>query len=463
MITTEEIIQATGGELLSHYSGFFSGVSIDSRTISEDELFFALKGERFDGHDFLEDALMKGTGAVVDSKRPKIPEGKAVIYVKDTLDALQDLAHFLRKRREVPVIAITGSNGKTTTKEMAYAILSQRFKVLKNEGNLNNHIGLPLTLTRITHDDEVVVLEMGMNAMGEIKRLCEIAAPTHGVITNISSAHVGELGGLENIREAKLEILDGLSVTVLNADDVFLMEGFASAVKRGREYGRLITFSVHRDSGVRAEEITEDGRGSSFTLRVEDGDNAVITMNVHGLFNVYNALAASAVCLSLGITTDEIKAALERYRAFPMRFEIFRVNNITVINDAYNANPSSVEESLKELVRMRSDGRIVAVLGDMYELGEFSEGLHRSIGEMIPGLGINVFVAVGEMMAITAEESRKAKGLKSGGNAPLEVYDFRSSEEVAQNITDIVRDGDTVLVKGSRAMGMEKIVEKIRS
>jgi UDP-N-acetylmuramoyl-tripeptide--D-alanyl-D-alanine ligase len=223
VLTTEDIVQATGGELLSDNSIYFGGVSIDSRTISDGEIFFAIRGKNYDGHDFLESALSKGGGAVIDSKQVALTKDKVIIYVRDTVKALQDLAHALRMRQDIPVIAITGSNGKTTTKEMTYSILSERYRVLKNRGNLNNHIGLPLSLSGLSPDIEVVVLELGMNAAGEVKRLCEIAAPSHGIITNIGLAHIGELGSLEAVRDAKLEILEGLSVTVLNADDSFLM------------------------------------------------------------------------------------------------------------------------------------------------------------------------------------------------------------------------------------------------
>ena len=244
MLTTDDIIKATGGELLKENHGTFSGVSIDSRTIGEGELFFAIRGERFDGHDFLNEALSKGGGAVVDSRYAAMPDNRVIIYVKDTLRALQDFAHFLRMKMDIPVIAITGSNGKTTTKEMLYSILSQRFKTLKNAGNLNNHIGLPLSLTRLEPDHEVVVLEMGMNAAGEIRRLCEIAVPTHGVVTNIGSAHLGMLGSHEAIRDAKLEILERVEVAVVNADDSFLMQGISEAEKFK---GEIVTFSINNE------------------------------------------------------------------------------------------------------------------------------------------------------------------------------------------------------------------------
>lgn len=473
VLTTEEIIEATGGELLSDLSDKsensmpFEGVSIDSRTISGKEVFFALRGERFDGHDFLDSALSKGNGAVIDSKPSTIPKGKAVIYVRDTLKALQDVAHFLRMRRNIPVVAITGSNGKTTTKEMTYRILSKRFNVLKNEGNLNNHIGLPLSITRLAPSDEVVVLELGMSGSGEIMRLCEIAVPTHGVITNIGVAHIGKLGSLASIRSAKLEILQGLAVAVLNADDSFLMEGV-----KGFD-GKIITFSinpvrkpmlgflsngVNNDFHVIGKDMYATERGINFRLELSNGESAEITLSTHGLFNVYNALAASAVCISLGITLDEIKNALKSYNGMPMRFQIEKAGAITIINDSYNANPSSVAESLREFVCMKGGMRAVVILGDMLELGGFSEEAHKNIGRIISEMDIDVFVAVGEMMALAAEESRKNKAKKQ---SPL-VYLFKNIGGAGEDIMNILRQGDTVLVKGSRAMGMEKIIERIR-
>ncbi len=459
----------------------FRGVSIDSRTISDGEIFFTLRGQKFDAHDFLKEALLKGDGAVVDIEPKEVSEGKVIIYVEDTLRALQDLAHFLRLKQDIPVIAITGSNGKTTTKEMLYAILSKRFKVIKNEGNLNNHIGLPLSLTRIAPDDEVAVLELGMNASGEIRRLCEIAVPTYGVITNIGSAHIGNLGSLESIRSAKLEILKGLTAIVLNADDSFLMQGYESIRTQGSFDARLITFSMHNDSYVKAEDVVLTDYGSSFRLKVKQipaypslvkrgrGDfqnkeegSISITLNVHGLFNVYNALAASAVCLSLGMSLEDIKTALESYKAFPMRFEVVRRNSITLINDSYNANPSSMKEALKELVHMKGEGRAVAVLGDMLELGEFSGKAHSDIIKIAADMGINIFVAVGEMMSLAAQKSREEINQTLGSNSGFTIYTFNNADEAQQNISGIIKQGDVVLIKGSRAMGMERIIERIK-
>jgi UDP-N-acetylmuramoyl-tripeptide--D-alanyl-D-alanine ligase len=454
MLTVEDIIKATGGELLSGNAKTFDGVSIDSRKISEGELFFAIRGERFDGHDFLENALCKGSGAVVDMRPASLPGGKVIIYVNDTLRSLQDLAHFLRMKRDIPVVAVTGSNGKTTTKEMTYGILSGKFRTLKNEGNLNNHIGLPLSLTRLDHSDEVVVLEMGMNAAGEIRRLCEIAGPTHGVITNVGSAHVGRLGSYEAVRSAKLEVLERVSTAVVNNDDGFLMKGIEE-LKNFR--GEIITFGITNASNVMAKNLKVSQMGSAFLLETGEAESVWVSLNVPGLFNVYNALAASAVCVSLGVEIEEIKTALEKYKGIPMRFEILRKRGITVINDSYNANPSSMEKSVHELTRLGAGVRTVAVLGDMRELDEFSEHEHRTIGNIVRETGVDVFVAVGEMMGLAAEESRR---VKRGKAAPV-VYTFPDADSAKENIMDILKQGDTVLVKGSRSMYMEKIIEGI--
>jgi UDP-N-acetylmuramoyl-tripeptide--D-alanyl-D-alanine ligase len=396
-------------------------------------------------------ARLTGSGAVVESRPEVTYEDKSLIRVKDTVRALQNLAHFMRLKSDIPVVAITGSNGKTTTKEMTYSILSRRYKVLRNEGNLNNHIGLPLSLSGISPYHEMAVLEMGMNSPGEIRRLCEIAVPTHGVITNIGSAHIGRLGSREAVREAKLELLGGLATVILNGDDSFLMEG-------ARNFpGKKITFSIESYSQIMAKDICPTERGNRFTLVFSEGDSVPVTLNVHGKFNVYNALAASAVCFSLGMNILDIKASLEEYISFPMRFDVIRSGNVTVINDSYNANPSSVREALNELVRMRTGGRLVAILGDMSELGSFSEEAHRTVLREASELGIEVILPVGEMMGGAAGEI-----ISSGRNRSSVIHAFDSVEVLTENIRGILREGDTVLVKGSRSMGMDRVVGGIR-
>ena len=459
-LTVEKIIKATGGELLTENSKTFHGVSIDSRTIKDGDLFLAIRGEKFDGHDFLEDALTKGGGAVVDTKPGMLPQGKVLIYVGDTLRSLQDMAHYLREERDIPVVAVTGSNGKTTTKEMLYSILSRKYKTLKNEGNLNNHIGLPLSLMKLDLADEMIVLEMGMNASGEIRRLCEIAKPSHGVITNIGAAHLGMLGSYEAVRAAKLEIVEGLNVVVVNADDRFLVQGLNEINDFN---GQIITFALKKNNhdgsshnaDVTAVDLKPTGEGTDFVLECTGKGTVRISLGVHGLFNIYNALAASAVSFSLGMEMEDIKAGLEDYTAFPMRFEVTEKNGITIINDSYNANLSSTKESLLELVRIGSGGRKVAVLGDMLELGKFTDDSHREIGRAIIDMGVDVFVAVGKKMGLAAGECINYRGV----NKFPDVYCFNDTDHAGREISGIVQQKDTVLIKGSRSMAMEKIIK----
>jgi UDP-N-acetylmuramoyl-tripeptide--D-alanyl-D-alanine ligase len=336
---------------------------------------------------------------------------------------------------------------------MIHAILSKRFRALKNEGNLNNHIGLPLSLMKLESEDEMIVLEMGMSGPGEIRRLCEIAVPSHGVITNIGSAHIGQLGSYKALRKAKLEILSEIGVAVVNADDEGLMQGMRET---GSFKGQVITFAINNESHVAAREVRTTENGTDFVLEMGNAGSTPINLKVHGVFNVYNALAAAAVSFSLGVSVDEIKDALNSYSAFPMRFEVTVENGVTIINDSYNANPASMEESLKELVRIGAGGRVIAAFGDMKDLCEFSEKEHREIGKMISGAGVDVFVAVGEMMGLAAEENIKI------GRTP-QVLTFRDSDEAGKEIKSVLEQGDTLLVKGSRAMEMEKIVRGIKN
>ncbi len=455
VLTVRDILEATRGRLVCGDSETFRGVSIDSRTISEGEVFFAIRGGRFDGHDFVEKALLRGTGAVVDSVPGRLPAGRVIIHVSDALRALQDLAGFIRMKRHIPVVAVTGSSGKTTTKEMIYSILSQRFRTLKNQGNLNNHIGLPLSLAGLGADDEAAVLEMGMNARGEIRRLCEIAVPDCGVITNIGPAHIGRLGSLHAVRDAKLEILPGLDVAVVNADDAFLMEG----VEAADFDGAIITFGMDSEAHVRADDVRVAESGCTFTMEARDRGSLPVALKVHGRFNVYNSLAAAAACLSLGMGLNEIRRGLEAFRPVPMRFELIKGDGITLINDSYNANPFSVEEALRETLRLAAGGRAVAVLGDMGELNEYAEKEHRAIGRMVSAMGVHVLVAVGKKMMLAAEEVEQAEGK----DRLPRTFVFEDAGAAERDIVNILERGDTVLIKGSRMMSMEKIAGSIKN
>jgi UDP-N-acetylmuramoyl-tripeptide--D-alanyl-D-alanine ligase len=399
-------------------------------------------GERFDGNNFCQEALKKGAGVVTTIPDFICSYEGTVIFVNDSLKALQDTAHYVRKKRNIPVMAITGSNGKTTTKEMTYQILCQKHRVLKNEGNLNNHIGVPLTLLKLMPEHQYAVVEFGMNSPGEIRRLSEIALPDCGVITNIGAAHIGELGSLKAIRNAKMELLEKIPLAVLNQDDIFLMEG-AAGFK-----GKVVTFSILRESAVRAQNINVSEKGAYFKIRFPD-DEISVSLSVYGKFNIYNALAAAALCYAGGIQVLDIKAGLESYKGFPMRFEIIRKGGVTFINDAYNANPRSVDESLKELLRFRPQKRLIAVFGDMLELGVYAEEAHLLIAHTVESSGVDLFIAVGEMMCSAARTLTK-----------IEVKCFSDSSEAGVSLKELIRTGDTVLFKGSRGMKIEKALNE---
>ena len=453
ILTIKEIIEATGGRVIlgNPDTTVFSGISIDSRTIKEGELFVALKGERFDGHEFLLNAMEKGRGAIVSTPPPVAFKGKTIVHVKNTLKSLQDIAHYVRMKRGITVIGVTGTNGKTTTKELIALILEGGHRVMKNSGNLNNHIGLPLSLTRIGEDEEYAVMEMGASIKGDIKALCEIAVPEYGVITNIGPGHLEGFGNLENVRNTKLELFDAVSTIAVNADDRFLMEGIA---QRTREDGpKVITYGILSHADVSARDIVLEENRSLFSLCMKGAQCSKVVLQVNGRFNIYNALAAASVCSALGAGPEEIATGIGSFTGVPMRLEMKELLGTTVISDVYNANPASMEEAIKELVRLRKR-RAVAVLGDMLELGAYAEEAHRNLGKWMSQLPVDVLIAVGTMMAMAAEEF-SAKN----GHSRRMTMTARDSSEARRILLSVCSEGDTVLVKGSRGMHMEKIME----
>ena len=440
-MTLDEILQATGGMLIGTGEDSFSGLSIDSRKIEKGDLFVALRGDRFDGHDFLGPALERGSGAIISKKPQESIQGKTIIYVRDTLQALQAIARHRRLQKDMPVVAVTGSNGKTTTKELTAAILNTGYRVLKNAGNLNNHIGLPLSLAKLTDEDEAVVLEMGASGPGEIKQLCDIALPDYGVLTNIGRAHLEGFRDVATIRRTKLELLDYVKVAVVNADDAFLMEGVY-----GSDFqGKIIRYGINNPADIYATDIRLHERGSTFSLHTAD-TSAEIHTGISGMFNIYNILAASAVGVLLHIKVGDISKAVGSFKGVPMRLEIRDVNGVSVISDVYNANPGSMEAAVRELARINK-GRAIAVLGDMLELGSYSEEAHSRTVGLLNDLHIDIFIAVGPLMAVAASEFRG------------ELYSVKSSEDARNLLKGIWRQGDFVLIKGSRGMNMEKVLE----
>jgi len=457
-MTIEEVLRATGGKLLQgEEKAFLLGISTDSRTVGEGELFIALKGPRFDGHHFALKALEKKAGGVLieEDKAGDIRwngyRPKAVIAVKDTLRALGDLARERRRRFRTPVVALTGSNGKTTTKEMISACLETTFPILKTRGNLNNLIGLPLTLLNLTEKERVVILEMGMNVPGEIRRLTEIAEPDVGLITNIQGVHLEGLGSLERVKEEKGELFRKMrrdGTILVNQDDPHVID------LAGDFSGQKITFGVEKSADVMAKEIRLRGtEGTSFKLILE-GEEIEITLALLGRHFVSNALAAIAAASLFGIELKKVKEALERFKPFPMRMELIQLEGgKTLINDAYNANPRSTELALETLAEVKGKGRAIAVLGDMLELGGFTEEAHRQLGERVKELSIDLLLTMGEEAPLVVESAIRH------GFEPKRTRVVESHMEAISILRGIIQEGDWILVKGSRRMAMEKIVE----
>jgi len=458
-LRVEDIRKAAGAVMIpGHREGKFLGVSTDSRNITKGNLFVALVGEHFDGHDFLKTAVAAGASGVVIQRDRKgkvnsLPSDVTVLRVDDTLKALGDIARYWRMKFKVPVVAITGSSGKTTTKEMVATVLGQTKTVLKNEGNLNNLIGLPLTLFRLDARHEAVVLEMGTNRRGEIRRLTEIAEPDIGIITNVGSAHLEGLKSLEMIREEKgalFNTMAGRGVAVINIDDPNLSHWGE------RWAGRKITFGIRRPADVYAEHITHEGeKGTIFTL-VAGKTSREITVATIGNHNIYNALAAAAAARACGIPFDKICRGLMSFRPVPGRMEVHRLKNgAFIINDAYNANPASVGEALKTLRELKGESRSVVVLGDMLELGDQSERLHEDIGRMIGETGVGKVFLRGQFARAVAQGAMK-KGLRGD-----QIHFDLSPEEITESLRRGLGEGDWVLVKGSRRMKMEEVVQEI--
>lgn len=449
--TTKEITEAVAGALLQGDPGLtFSSVSTDTRTVKAGDLFVALIGERFDAHDFIDKAVAAGAGGIVVSRKVTTgPWRGPVILVRDTLEALQALARHNRKHFGGLVVGVTGSNGKTTTKDMIASVLGQRFNTLKTEGNFNNQIGLPLTLLKLDANYGAAVLEMGMRGLGEIDLLAGIALPDGAVITNIGETHLERLGTVAHIARAKGELLDHITeegFAILNGDNPLVRQ------QSGRCRGRVVFYGTHGDVSLKAENITAaGGKELVFTVLSEAG-TVKVNLPVPGRHNALNALAAVGVGLEAGMTLEEIKKGLEETRLTSQRLEIVEGNKIIVINDTYNANPASAKAALQILADVGQGCRKVAIMGDMYELGARTVEGHREVGAEAAALEVDVLVAVGRIAG------EIILGASVTDNPPGELITFDTNAEVNRHLTKIIRAGDVVLVKGSRGMKMEEIV-----
>jgi len=462
-LTLEGVVRAVEGTLVSPQGGnrspvaprelVFAGCAIDSRTLEPGDLFVPLPGSRADGHDFIGAALQgAAAGTLIARERPVPPEaartGKPMVRVDDPLRAMQALGRWCRDRAGIPVVAITGSNGKTTTKEMTAAVLATSRRVHKNVGNLNNHIGVPLTLTRLRPDHEALVVEMGMSARGEIRELAELAQPTIGVLTNASAAHLQQLGSVEEVARAKSELAEALptqGLLVLNADDPLLYP-----MNRERIVRKTLYALDNPDAHIRATRVAvgEDG-ATRFTL--EDGSEG--TLALLGRHNVRNALAAIAVGDELMVPRDAALQALAALRPAKHRLEVIRAGGVTVMDDAYNANPASMAEALALLGSVAAAGARRAVLGDMLELGPTSEALHQAVGRAVPA-GAWLYVAGSFAEAI-------ARGARAAGVDAGRIRRFEDVDAMAAAVKADAKAGDLVLVKGSRGMRLERVVQAL--
>jgi UDP-N-acetylmuramoyl-tripeptide--D-alanyl-D-alanine ligase len=449
--TLEELAKGSGGRLVSGpAAGELTGVSIDSRTLRPGEAFVAIRGHRLDGHAFCADALEKGAGALVVADLAATPPTRAVpvILVDDSTLALQRLARFHRARFELPVVAITGSNGKTTTKELTAAVLSVRFRVLKSEGSLNNQWGVPLTLLRLAPEHEALVIEIGMSALGEIATLAALAQPTIGVLTNIGPVHLEFLGSLEAVQKAKGELVRAIGpegTVVLNADDPLVL----ALAKEAR--GRVVTFGFEASAHVRARGVARGESALAFTL-VIGVSSAPVSLPLAGRHNVSNALAAAAVGSLFGLAPREIAEGLGRARPAAHRLTWIDAGGTLILDDCYNANPNSVAAALETLVE-EPGVRTIAVLGDMLELGAAAEAAHLEVGRLAARLGVERLYGFGPLSRSTVSGARAAGLLTAHA-----VSDF---ETLIEEIRREVRPGDRILIKGSRGVKMERIVERL--
>ncbi|MEJ5226328.1 UDP-N-acetylmuramoyl-tripeptide--D-alanyl-D-alanine ligase [Thermodesulfovibrio sp.] len=438
MFTLEDLVNATGGQILSKGDELFSSASIDTRTIGSSDIFFALKGTKRDGHEFVGEALSKSSGAVISKAVDIDFSGKTVVRVQDTSEALRSLGRYIRAKFKGSVIAVLGSNGKTTTKELISGFLGKKYNILKTEGNLNNNIGVPLSLSKYRENTEIMVLELGTNRKGDIKELCEIVYPQYAVITNIGYEHLEGFGSLEGVREGELEVLQYAKTVFVNGDDKFLMEGLKSW------QGKIITFGLKNEFDYYADEVEFHESGTDFVFNSQLARFPLKT-NLIGLHNLYNITAACAVAVHFGISKCMIKETLKNFEPVKMRGEIFKIDDREIFFDAYNANPSSVRAALLELSRRKKDRIAVAVLGDMLELGEYTEKAHEEIGLWLRELKIEQFIGVGKFI----------------GNALRYVdgHVFANAEAAGNFLRENLKGNEVVLIKGSRAVRMEKILE----
>lgn len=449
-ITVQDILEATKGNLMyGNKNEICEKFSKSTKEIQPGDVYIGFKGERFDGGMFYEDALKQGAkgciiNKIADLEIKNIPN-KFVIQVDDTVEAIAQIAKLKREKYNIPVIAVTGSVGKTSTKDIIYSVVSQKYKTLKTQGNMNNHIGMPMTILGL-EKHEALVIEMGMNHFGELRKLTQIAKPTIAVITNVGTAHIGNLGSRENILKAKLEILEGLQENgsvVINNDNDLLNKWQAE----NKKY-KVITYGINNKSTNIAQNITYNDNGSKYELYPE---KQIIAVPVGGEAFVYNSLAAISVGKILNIPMSKIIEGIKKFELSKMRLDIQKTKKgYTVINDCYNANYDSMKSAIEYLKAFKAN-RKIAVLGDMLELGEFAKELHEKVGKIIAKNNIDILITVGNEAKNIADVAKE--------NGVTHIYKFDNNQEAIKQLEKLLVVDDAVLIKASNSMNFKEIVD----
>lgn len=449
-IFIENVIQAVNGYINNNINTenlFITNVSTDTRNIKKGDLFIAIIGENFDGHNFIDVAFEKGAIACLSQK--PISSNKLIINVENTKEALKDLAIYYRNLFNIPIVALTGSSGKTTTKDMLAYCLSTKYKTVKTQGNFNNDIGLPLTIFNIEEDTQMVVLEMGMNHFGEIRELSRIAKPDIAIITNIGLSHIENLGNREGILRAKYEIFEYLKpngIKILNGDDNML-----ATLK---ENENCYFYSINKNLDAYCTNILENSIDSIFATINYFNKSFNVELKIPGKHIMSNALAVTLVCNILGLTEDEIKKGLEQFKPkSKMRMDIIKIEEYTIINDVYNANPNSMKATLDVL--SNANGRKVAILGDMFELGKYTKEMHYNIGKYAAEKNIEELIFIGDFSYYMLKGAKDIKNSKSNLNY------FKTQNDFIKNMSNLLKKGDVILVKASRGMKLENTVDEI--
>lgn len=452
MFKVSELCQVIDGSTICPYDDFIvKNLTTDSRQVKKGSVFFAFKGDNFDGHDFCELAVKSGASVlVVEKLQLPLPEDVVVIKVKDTLKSYQQLAAYWRLRFKIPVVAVTGSTGKTTTKDIIAAALGDSLKVLKSYANFNNEIGVPATLLRLDSTYQAAVLEMGMRGLGQIKELAEIANPTIGVVTNVGKTHIEILGSVDNIASAKQELVEALdenSTAIFNGDDTMV----AQMVQVAK--GKTVCFGLDKNNKVRAENIRQNISGMQFTC-IDDISEASYEVEVPilGIHNVYNTLCAISVASVLGVDRTKMLEGLKNIELSGMRQHIENIHGMTFIDDTYNASPDSMRAALS-LLKSMPGKRKIAILGDMLELGDIAKKEHAKLGEAVSEAGVNLLITIGNKSQHTS-----AKAAELG----VRTWHFEKQTLALDAAMSLFALGDTVLFKGSRGMHIDELLQLIK-